>query len=657
MQRVSSLYQAEVQRPFAGQALLRITFGLVDVDAAATCAPVAFSLPQAVWSRPDTIFLEEGERRATYATFEPGRMRLDGSQLILPQEPDQRRAEGLVSAAISGADGLFSAAQGAPVLRLRFSKRHTVPGLTLVFDVSTGDRASRVRLVARGEGKTLLDRVYTPDTAIFRTPDAIERFDEIDLHFLGTVPAQRRLRLQQILFGFGLVFGNAQVQSAAHKMETDPITRRLPVNAFEFSIVNSNAVSGGEDKQYLYDPDNLDGVYRYISEQSPVRVEYGQLLSGGLSWGDAYSNTWGELELNGWQEVYEGGVVEWVPGGRFYLTAQPTVDGLYARFKAQDALSRLDKVYDKGVYAGGGRSLYALAQEVLEDAALQSLDGNNVPWRLWEGLCAVTTTAPLPVKKHKELLQLIAHAGRCVLYTDRTGCVRIEPESTVQDNLKLDFHTLSERPKVTQIPTLRAVQCAAHSYVPEEQSTQVYEKAHLFGADGRLSLHVSFAASAEHTVSAKGARVVSFVSYARAAEVVLEAATGAEALVDEETGARAVKLSINAHKLAQAASSVTAVVAATLQPDANGSVETLENPLITSEENARAVAEWVRDYLLLRNTYEFAYRGSPEVECGDLVWLETQFAPHTAPARVLKSELSFDGSLRGKMTAKRMVNQ
>ena len=69
------------------------------------------------------------------------------------------------------------------------------------------------------------------------------------------------------------------------------------------------------------------------------------------------------------------------------------------------------------------------------------------------------------------------------------------------------------------------------------------------------------------------------------------------------------------------------------------------------------MAEWVRDWLLLRNTYEFEYRGSPELDPGDLIWLESQFAPFSAPARVLKNELTFSGGLKGKMIAKRMVDE
>ena len=129
-----------------------------------------------------------------------------------------------------------------------------------------------------------------------------------------------------------------------------------------------------------------------------VYKRQGQYLAGGMTWKDVAANTWAELELNGWREVYEGGVTEWVPGGRYYLTGQPTVDGLSASFKAQDALSGLDGTYYKGVYAPAGRTLYQLALDVLEDSGLAPFSGAAPPWKLWEGLADFMTTAPLPAK-------------------------------------------------------------------------------------------------------------------------------------------------------------------------------------------------------------------------------------------------------------------
>lgn len=632
MQRVSSLYQTETSKQIAAQGYLRITFGLTDTDAAATCTPEAPA--QAYYARPESM-LREDAPKSVYATFEPGRMRLDGTQRIAPRrgEADALRAEGFVSAALSDETGAFAAAE-VPALTLRFSKAHTVPGLTFTFDAVCGDWPAALWLAAYAGETPLLEKTYAPDAAVWTSPDAIERFDRLELRFLRTARPFRRARLQQLLFGFGLVFDNHSITAASRKAELDPIGRRLPVNTFDFTIVNVNSLTGAG--QYLFDPDNAQGVYRYISEQNPVRVAYGQRLPAGMTWGDAAAGSWGALELSGWREVYEGGVTEWVPGGRYYLTGQPTADGLTAAFKAHDALTGLTEPFRKGVYAPGGRTLYALALEVLEDSGLPRFDPNAPPWKLWEGLADFTTTAPLPAKPHRELLQLIAHAACCVLFTDREGYVRIEPLCAQQTGRLMDFHEMLGRPKVSQIPTLRAVECPAYAYLPEEKRSELHKED--VAVDGTARLALTFPQAADVSVAVDGARVVSETLWAGAAQLVLE-------------GGGTAHVTVTGRKLAQSKRVVTAAVAG---PDENGGVETLDNPLVTDAAHARLVAEWVRDWLLLRSTYDFDCRGAPELDAGDTILTQSQFAPYTAPACVLKSELTYSGGLRGKMTVKRL---
>lgn len=635
MQKTSSLYRTEMKKPVAAQAEMRIVFGLTDTDAAATCTPDA---PGGVFfSRPAGMLTEDAPG-AAYATFEPGRMRADGAQRIAPRAAEKVTPEGFVSAALCGADGAF-AADSVPEVRLRFAKPHTVPGLTFTFDAVCGDWPAALRLTAYAGGAVLLDKTYAPNAAVWTSPDAIERFDGLVVRFVRMARPWRRARLQQLLFGFGLVFDSRSVTQAARKAELDPIGRRLPVNTFDFTIVNINTLTGG-GAQYLYDPDNARGVYRYIGGQNPVRVEFGQRLPSGLTWGDAAAGSWGALELSDWRAVYAGGVTEWTPGGRYYLTGRPTVDGLTARFAAQDALSGLTQTCVCGVYAPGGRSLYALAQDVLEDSGLRPFASAPAPWRLWEGLKELFSAAPLPAKPHRELLQLIAHAACCVLFTDREGCVRIEPMDETQYDRTVDFSEMLARPKVSQIPLLRAVECPVYAYVPEAQRSELHSET--LTLSGTAQLLLTFPQAAEVQVQAQGAQITAQAVYAGAARLTL-------------AGSGPAQLTVTGRRLRTGKRIVTAQNA---QFDAasqeNGAVETLDNPLITDADQALRVAAWVRDWLLLRSTCAFDYRGAPELDPGDRIFTESPFAPAPVPARVLKSELTYTGALRGKLTVKRL---
>ena len=76
----------------------------------------------------------------------------------------------------------------------------------------------------------------------------------------------------------------------------------------------------------------------------------------------------------------------------------------------------------------------------------------------------------------------------------------------------------------------------------------------------------------------------------------------------------------------------------------------LENPLITDMQNAADTAEWVADYFAKRNHLTVPYRGSPELDVYDLIYMESQFNPHF-PVRIMENTIDFNGGLTGKIKA------
>ena len=90
-----------------------------------------------------------------------------------------------------------------------------------------------------------------------------------------------------------------------------------------------------------------------------------------------------------------------------------------------------------------------------------------------------------------------------MLYTDREGYIRIEPANDVQDNFKLDFHTMLARPKVSQIPTLWAVECPAYTYAPEAAASELHKES--YAVNGTLELHLTFSQAADVAVDVTGA--------------------------------------------------------------------------------------------------------------------------------------------------------
>ena len=312
------------------------------------------------------------------------------------------------------------------------------------------------------------------------------------------------------------------------------------------------------------------------------------------------------------------------------------MEGLYAKFSAADALSLLTGTYYKGRWDGEPHSLWELATAVLEDADLPRRRQDEQPWALWEGLKEITTTAPLPVKQHRECLQLIAHAACCLLYADREGVIRIEPDVSSQTGVCIGLSAILESaPKVEKTASLLRVECPATVYAPAEKESQLHKGT--YQVNGRLELHLTWNQAADIRVECEGAQVTSQALYAAAVDLVLEGSGPATLIV------RGKKLETSSQN----------AVAPVTDADENGTVETLDNPLITDLNRALAVADWVRGHLLRRSTYTCTTRGNPEMDPIDRVLLDTQWET-AAPAQVLKNQLTYTGGgLKGEMILKR----
>ena len=86
----------------------------------------------------------------------------------------------------------------------------------------------------------------------------------------------------------------------------------------------------------------------------------------------------------------------------------------------------------------------------------------------------------------------------------------------------------------------------------------------------------------------------------------------------------------------------------------DGEIDKEENPLITNDEMCSALANHVMKYLQMRNTYEASYRGNPELEVGDIIGLQTLYTDEM-DALILVDEITFNGSLSGKMKVKGLI--
>lgn len=749
MKSVSNAYKASMKAMLRNRSYVRITFGNVDTTAAT----------DGEWESNGAASISEFETvdyayqyGDTYAALELNRWALDGKTLIVPTGDDVQ--DGFISSLMSDAEGNFTT---PPVITREFSLKHIFPGLTLTFDTRQQEWPLEVTADFYLNGEVVDTQTVSITSVQTTITTTATEIDKVTITFDRCLP-YRRPRLENVLYGLNIQFVNKDIVSTQQKHDVDPLSRRLPTETMQFTIL---------DYEHKYDPDNPAGIYAYVDKNSPIEIQFGYELPDGS--------------------------VEWLKPDNYVLNAKPSAQNNQATFNGTGLIGSLTGTFYKSKL--GSKSLYNMAEEVLLDAGLTLTEQGTNPWEIDEALKDMFTTAALPIDTHMNCLQLIAHAACCRLYTDDDNIIHIRPfgvtvigiyngvwadnghvwfsewdtidkgntaentyvtfelnrwtlggesqiilpdsnagqrgyiseamtgadgsftnppvftktfdvphdlpvlairfdtvldefpgavqvkyyhddtlldtqtatidsvevyvssnlaiectkiEVTMIGNLPyrrgrvtkvyyretdftLDFTSIGENSqKISKIDELKSVSVARYSYTASNDTSTLYE-----GTTTETELHVEFSGLAQDVqISVSGGTLVSSNIYARAADLVLSSGTKTVTITGKTLTENSVVVS---YPVAQ-----------------SGEIDKEENPLITNDTMCQALANHVKNYLQMRNTYEASYRGNPEMEVGDIIGLQTLYTDEM-DALILVDEITFDGSLSGKMTVKGLI--
>ena len=200
-----------------------------------------------------------------------------------------------------------------------------------------------------------------------------------------------------------------------------------------------------------------------------------------------------------------------------------------------------------------------------------------------------------------------------------------------ETDFTLNFDTIMENSQaVSKIDRLKAVTVARYGYSADTDVQTIFE-----GTTAETHYHVEFSGLAQDiNISVSGGSLLSSQVYASAADLVLSSGTKT--------------VTITGKTLTESSAVVSYPVAQ------EGETDPEENPLITNDDMATALANHVAMYLQMRNTYDADYRGNPEMEVGDIIGLQTAYTPEM-DALILVDEITFNGSLSGKMKVKGLI--
>lgn len=370
MQKVSKAYKESMKSPLRERAYIMLSFGLVNQEAQAKARIEEGDF--SYYSNSSNIFGESNDD-TVYATLEENFTKVDGSMFFLPRRNASHTYldTGIVS------EKLLSEAIFELTINLNMAATD-FKGITINF----GENYPVNFDMVSSSGQVIEYRNNTE--SLFTTEEVLENTTQVKLVVYSMKNPRSRLRIYSIRFGYGLVYYNNDVMSSSLESYVSPIGADVPQIDFTVQLKNYD---------HYFNVDNPKSAINFLETGQEMQIHYGYQLP-------------------------DSDEIEWIIGNNL-LCSEWESDDYTATIRCQDIFRNMDSEFYKGIYNRNGISYYDLAVAVLKDAGFTD-------YYIDPQLKNLYTKNPLPRVQHKEALQIIANACRCVLSQTRLGKIQIK---------------------------------------------------------------------------------------------------------------------------------------------------------------------------------------------------------------------------------------
>lgn len=575
----------QLKKPKRNLGFLKVKFNIVDPET----NPDLSSNSEEIFSDLDNIKEATIPQSKNYATLEKNFWLLNDSQPIYGSEELEQT---YVSSYMSDKNCLFS---DKACITLTSSGYLTTLGLTMVFDSIDKNYAKKLKVKAYRDSTMIMDKDYTlssySDRLIFADNEELVRWNKIEIYFIESSLPYRRIRVNQLLFGIMETYTDENLISAESKEKTTMINSELPTHTFKFTIDNMNK---------LFNPDNPQGWYRYILQQQPISYEWGYQL--------------------------DDGTIEWILGGKMLLTGSVEVGENQVSFSTTSLINYLTKVYKKGVYNSSGRSLYDLAVDVLEDSNIDSSQYN-----LWSGLKSIKTDAPLPKLEARQLLQIIATTGNCILFTNRENVINIQPFNYVLNPDGMSYDFITSNPVVKVQSELHNTIIYINHYSKEDNVSELFKNESL-EITGTKTIEIEYDLATDISATITGGTIVSANYYGRYAMLKIT-----------NTGEDTISLKVSGKKINN-----SQTIDSKQFNDDGENIE-YKNDLITQmveSSKETKLKDFIGNWYNNRNIYSFENRGDIVKDTREIIPIETDFS-NSLIGYLVENNINYDGAWSG----------
>lgn len=295
-----------------------------------------------------------------------------------------------------------------------------------------------------------------------------ESVDHLEIEYIDTRVAYRRLRISNIMFAKTFIFNQDQITNVDYIDKTSYVCDTLPSRVFKFNVNNYTGT---------YDIDNPNNEYIKLNRQTRVRFRNGYNVYGYEYDSSGYVAMIQDTPVVDYEQ--EGVEIEWDNWKELRLMDVSANADESATFTAGSLLDIMEDNYTKELFTGGSKTVGEIAEDILnfEGLPLNSIEWSsdnikrpltainpNLPYSQWPDTRLETypISACVPELPCKQIIQLLAFSvGATILILDnghlKFAYLNIDDPSTFTNNYTWDYKDFESIPAAEQLPSVDTI--------------------------------------------------------------------------------------------------------------------------------------------------------------------------------------------------------
>lgn len=666
-----------MNRVIRDRGYIRVNLGVISKEAQSS-ATLSDNNTLTSWSNKSTIFDSETIDVADYATMEQNRFICDGSLLFLSEDNIVYNNVGIATDALLGS------------IEINFDNSYSIKGLTIDFT----DYYPTEFSVEIEDGTK---KFFSNDSRKFITDEMIGTTNKIIIKANRMVGGQGRLRIKSILFGVGLTYSNNDVEESSYDEYISAISEEVSQSNFSVTIL---------DPTNKYDVDTKDSFINFLEIGQNVSVMMGMTLEDKtIEWVELcnlFLDSWGSSRgkfsftaMDRMQFLDD----EYTLGNRIYTrTAYEEAEAILQDMGLEADEYKIDTyLNDVILTAPMPPATHKECLQVLSNACrctcFQSYDGKIM---VMPNFAIVIEPDDIDVRVNKQARWSNARnvlVGATEQYGDVTqnflsakGFHRFLPEvdgGYIEGTGFVSDEVANYNGEFSSVPVITFALEAGYSFYgielnfdgnpPQEIEISTYLDGHIVDTasftdlENKNYLYHDFnrfdTMSIAVVKAAPNNRVlISKWSLGDYSDFVI---TNDDMKVEPLNGARdsiTKQLKIKIFKYEEKIDSEGNVTYAqvdddvwyTLNLNPIGECLEIENPLITTQEMAETLAEWLGQYYKNNVSYSVEYRGDPRLNAGDIIHVESA-KRNSLQVVVESNNVSFNGAFSGSVVMRKAL--